>query len=544
MSALTPATAVRAAACLAAAIAVATWAPVASATTIDYGTDGLTLTVSGVDSADHEIQFRLSGDTTHDEILDTAGFTTIPGDCDVISANTWISCPSKAKVQVDLGTGQDDVTFASQGFDCFEHYALNLGDGVNTLTLSGDCGDSATDDVDVTSGSGPDTLSAGSQGPMRVASGGGDDSVYGGPGDDVFRGGEGADRLFGRAGNDQLLGEGGADTPNGGPGNDLVDGGDGNDGLELCSNCIGSGNDAGEGADAYVGGPGADKLWLDGHNGGMAISINGQADDGSSGEGDNVGGDIEAIEGTVGNDVFLGGEGADVFSANGGNDEVHGGGGPDDLYGGSGDDTMFGDAGVDKVQGASDADTVDGGTGADQLYGDIAGCSVFCTADSDTLRARDGEQDSVDCGGGADTAQVDAADVVAFCTVVDRAAAPGSAPPPGSGPPAGGAQPAATFGLQVGGQIRSATLRRRGLVLRLTCPAACTVVARLRLGTRTIGAGRKSRLSGGTVRVVVKLSKKGKRLLRRLRRARLKLRVRVTDAAGNVTTLNRTIVLR
>jgi Ca2+-binding RTX toxin-like protein len=518
--------------------------PAASATTVDYGDDGLTLTVTDEGDESHDIQFRLSGDTTRDHILDTAGFSSVPGDCIFESSNTWITCPGKNTVRVDLGGGDDDVTFASQGYDCFEHYSLNFGDGVNTLTLSGNCGDSATDAADVSSGSGPDRLTAGSQGPMNTAAGGGDDSVYGSAGDDVVHGGDGADRLFGNAGNDQLLGEGGADVPNGGPGNDLVDGGDGNDGLELCSNCIGSNNDPGEGADTYVGGPGADNLWLDGHATGMAISLDGQANDGSGGEGDNVGTDIEAIEGTVYNDVYFGTEGRDVFSANGGNDEVHGGGGNDDLYGSSGDDTMFGDAGVDKVEGASDADTVDGGPGADQLYGDIAGCSVFCTADSDTLRARDGERDTVDCGGGADAAQVDFADVVAFCTVVDRSPDPGSAPPPGSGPPAGGGTPASAFALQVGSTVRSASLRRRGLTLRLKCPAACTVVAQLRLGSRLVGSGRKARLSAGAVRVVVKLSKKGKRALRRLRRARLKLRVKITDASGTATTINRTVVLR
>ena len=205
---------------------------------------------------------------------------------------------------------------------------------------------------------------------------------------------------------------------------------------------------------------------------------------------------------------------------------------------------MFGDAGVDKVQGASDADTVDGGPGADQLYGDIAGCSVFCTADSDTLRARDGEQDSVDCGGGADTAQVDAADVVAFCTVVDRAAAPGSAPPPGSGPPAGGS-PAATFGLQVGehGPVRRAAQARarpppdvpRGVHGRRPAPP------RVAHG-RVRAQGTPQRRGGPRRREALEEGQAG--CSGRLRRARLKLRVKVTDAAGNVTTLNRTIVLR
>ena len=205
-------------------------------------------------------------------------------------------------------------------------------------------------------------LTAGSQ-AFTFNAGGGNDSLYGSPGNDSFRGGDGDDRLFGSAGADQLLGEGGADQVNGGDGNDLVDGGAGDDGLERCSNCIGSNNDPGVGADAYFGGPGGDKLWLDGHAAGMTISIDGQANDGSPGEGDNIASDIEAIGGTVHNDVFAGSAGPDNFEGNGGDDDMHGAGGNDDLYGGSGDDRVFGDAGADKVQGASGADSVDGGPG-------------------------------------------------------------------------------------------------------------------------------------------------------------------------------------
>jgi hypothetical protein len=43
-------------------------------------------------------------------------------------------------VDLVVVTGNDDVTFVSQGFDCFNAYELNLGDGANTVNLSGDCG--------------------------------------------------------------------------------------------------------------------------------------------------------------------------------------------------------------------------------------------------------------------------------------------------------------------------------------------------------------------------------------------------------------------
>jgi Ca2+-binding RTX toxin-like protein len=393
----------------------------AQATTVDF--NGNQLVVNGVDNVSHDVQFRLVVDLSmnqFDDIIDEAGFTEIPVDCDIQNppVNTHIRCPGHSTLKVDLGSGGDDVSFVSQGFDCFDAYELNLGEGANSVNLSSDC-DSPTGATTINSGAGPDVLTAGSQ-PFTINAGGGNDSLYGSPGSDVLHGGDGDDRLFGYAAGDQVLGEGGADQVNGGDGNDLVDGGTGDDGLEHCSNCIGANNDPGGGADTYAGGSGNDRLWLDGHAAGMAISIDGQANDGSPGEGDNVGPDIETVGGTVHNDVFAGSAGPDNFEGNGGDDEIHGAGGNDDLYGGSGDDRMFGDAGADKVQGASGADSVDGGAGADQLYGDIASCSLFCTFDSDTLFARDGERDTVDCGAGADTATVDGLDVVAFCAVVNR----------------------------------------------------------------------------------------------------------------------------
>src|SRR4051812_14946289 len=80
----------------------------AVAASITYSGDASTLIVSGGDAANHQIQFRLSADQAHDEILDTVPFTIWPGDCTVIVANTWISCPAHTNVQVDLGAGDDD----------------------------------------------------------------------------------------------------------------------------------------------------------------------------------------------------------------------------------------------------------------------------------------------------------------------------------------------------------------------------------------------------------------------------------------------------
>jgi Ca2+-binding RTX toxin-like protein len=498
----------------------------ANAGTIEYSGDGTTLIVKGVDSASHDIQFRLSDDGLSDEILDTEQFTAIPGNCTVVVANTWISCPGHSNLKVDLGSGSDDVTFVSQGFDCFNAYELNLGEGANTVNLSGDCGATLTGPATINSGSGPDVLTAGSQGPITFNAGGGNDSVYASPGNDVLHGGDGADRLFGYAGSDQVLGEGGADSPNGGADNDLVDGGADNDDLELCSGCIGSGNDAGGGADTYSGGPGADRLWLDGHTGGMAISIDGQANDGISGEGDNVGSDIEQIEGTTGGDFFTGSAGPDNFSGGGGNDEIHGSGGNDDLYGGSSDDKVFGDAGNDKLQGAGGADSVDGGAGADQMYGDVASCSVFCALDSDTLTARDGERDTVDCGGGADSAVVDQLDVVAFCASVDRQ---------GVAPPGGVAK--ASFA----GSKKTVKVNRRG---RFSYSFRAGAGLRGKAVFRKLATKSFKVPARGKVTLKIALTRKQRALLRRAGRIRTKVTVTLKDGAGGSSRASAKLTLK
>ncbi len=503
------------------AIAMLLVVPVgAQATTVGYSGD--TLIVTGGDDSRHVVQFRYDEATGRDHILDNQTITEKPGDCQYEEGlDSWVSCPGHGNLQVNLGGGNDDVTFVSQGFDCFTAYELNLGDGANTVNLSDQCAD-PTGPTTVNSGAGPDVLTAGSQ-PFTFNAGGGNDSLYGSPGNDTLHGGDGDDRLFGNDGSDQVLGEGGADQVNGRAGNDNVDGGTGDDGLERCSNCIGSNNDPGVGADNYVGGPGNDKLWLDGHAAGMRISIDGQANDGSPGEGDNVGSDIETVAGTVHDDVFAGSEAPENFEGDGGADEIHGAGGNDDLYGGSGDDRVFGDAGNDRVQGASGSDSVTGGPGLDQIYGDIASCSVFCTFDPDTLFARDGERDVVDCGAGADTAQVDQLDVVAFCSNVDRATV--------------GSLAKASFA----GSKKTVKVNRRGRF-----SYAFRAGAGLKGKAVFKGVAKKSFTTpaGGKVTLKMALTRAKLAQLRRKRKIRTKLTVTLRDGAGGSSVASKTVTLK
>jgi Ca2+-binding RTX toxin-like protein len=459
--------------------------------------------------------------------------------CTQDSNNLKVTCPDG--VFGDFQAAFDGNNDGLSEQVCFHTGEVDMGDGTNNYQ-----GPACLQPLVYTvfGGSGEDSFSGSNNTQSKTvdqfAGQGGNDTLFGGYGDDVSVGGDGNDFVTDSAGNDQLYGEGGDDVIRGDEGNDIEDGGPGNDRIGYSP---GVSNDDDTGADKLNGGPGDDRLILDGHSGGMNISLDGQPNDGSPGEGDNVGSDFEHIDGTNSNDVFTGSAGHDQFSGGQGDDEIHGGGGDDDLYGGSGDDRLYGDAGNDKVQGANGSDIVDGGPGQDQLSGDIASCSFSCTFDPDQLFARDGEQDTVDCGGGADRAQVDTLDIVAFCSLVDRQAVPGASGGggPGGGGGAGGA--ASALALQVGKSVKLRALLKKGLLVRLKCAAACKVVATLSYKGKKLGVGRKTLRRAGKVRLSVKIGKKARAKVRRLKGKKLTLRIKVTSR-GKTTTLTRKVTLK
>lgn len=161
--------------------------------------------------------------------------------------------------------------------------------------------------------------------------------VTGTPGNDTITGTADAESIYGRAGDDTINGAGGDDELDGGPGADRLSGGEGTDSV------------------AYSGA-------------GVEVTIDGQANDGTPGEADNVGLDIE------------------------------------DLYGTDSDDKLTGSVGPNTIDGAAGSDRIAGGAGQDILFGGDG---------ADTIDARDGEVDRIECGEGSDTVTVDLEDVVA-----------------------------------------------------------------------------------------------------------------------------------
>ncbi len=427
---------------------------------------------------------------------------------------TYFHCPAAATaLTATFGAGNDRLTFEAV---CVATITATLGDGPGEFQRADGCPSDQT--ATVTGGSAADLL-LGGPGPDDFTGGGGDDDFRSGGGNDILRGGPGNDELEGQDGNDQLFGEDGNDKLTGGGGDDASDAGAGDD-------LLGLGDDPG--ADDLRGGAGFDEVDLQNHAGGVTVSLDDAANDGTPGEGDNVHTDVEKLFGTAGNDTITGSAGPDSINGYFGDDVIRAGAGDDSVDGNSGNDQLFGEAGVDTLYGGSDNDRVEGGPGTDNLFGDGAQCSSFgCSAGSDQLFARDGEADAVNCGSGADTAQVDAVDTLGadgfqVCETVDRAAAPAPAPTPTPTP----GTPAVTPAVLAPGAKVTAGKRRFTVVFTLRRAATVTLTvtkkgARKALGKVTIKAKKgkttraitkigKRKLAKGTYKVVLKVGSSSK----------------------------------
>jgi hypothetical protein len=144
-----------------------------------------------------------------------------------------------------------------------------------------------------------------------------------------------------------VKGGSGDDGVFGGPEVDIVDGQAGNDWL-----------DGGAGADVLNGGDGIDAVDYSSRTAPVAVTLDGVANDGELGEGDNVGTDVENVTGGAGDDTLTGSDSDNVLSGGPGNDILNGGLGADSYDGGPGNDTI--------------------------VSRDMAGESVACGAGSDT----------------------------------------------------------------------------------------------------------------------------------------------------------------
>lgn len=304
------------------------------------------------------------------------------------------------EVQVRLTGLRDQVRAGAAGIDV-------TGDGVRDVTLAN------VSHVTVTLGDGDDVFSALGGGSLGAALAL-DLTVYGGPGDDVLTGGDGDDTLSGDVGADTL-----------------------------------SGGSTASDTDTLSGGAGLDTATWSTRSASVTVTVGAGADDGESGEQDDVQADIEIVVGGAGDDAFTGTAGAQTFYGGAGDDTFHMG-----LLAstGAGGDTVYGEAGLDTVDYTArlEALTVtmdfnvanDGASGeGDNVRADVERlvcptAAVACTVTGnalpnvfvtgggvDTLDGAGGDDVFVLGSGGADRliggAGVDRVDLSAFGATVD-----------------------------------------------------------------------------------------------------------------------------
>jgi len=443
----------------------------ASAGTIAYQGDTLVITaapgeINGITFGGEE-PGRLS-------ISDATAYSFPADRCSQLDAGYSIQCETPTTVRADLGDGDD--------YAVVDHMVA----GNPVVQVLGGAGDDKLKAID---GNTRLTLDGGSGADVLRSEGGGD----------VLRGGPDSDELIGGGGGDVLEGGDGADELSGdsceAPGADVLDGGPGFDTLTDWGDC----------------GPASDRRPV-------TVTVNGKADDGRPGEGDDVR-DLDMLKlfvpaTVIGTD---GDNSVEIYAAADREpSSIQGRGGADDLRSGSGRETIDGGAGDDRIEGGFNHDTLKGGPGRDLIYGDstsgnCGGYGQSCTLPfgNDTIDARDGEADQVDCGPGQDTATVDAVDTVAAnCERVDRGPGPHVVVP-------------GAMTLDVKAPRRLRALLRKGLVVRLAGfrPGSTRISVRRSgrvLAARRVQVGRDTR---ATARI--RFSRKARRSLSRRRSSTL-----------------------
>ncbi|MEQ1489400.1 MAG: FG-GAP-like repeat-containing protein [Terricaulis sp.] len=216
----------------------------AGAGDILYGGDGDDILYATTDGGDAneiidggegiDMAYISRGGTTANMVIQTAAFATATG---VTFADGTVV---RSIESIRIGTGSGDDTFLVDstltgfnmlfsGGDGFDRMLVDLAGWSGTILMADQYSLSTSafgltllvDRLEITAGSGSDTLYGGF----------GDDLINGGGGADVLRGGQGIDTINGDAGNDLIMGEDGNDILNGGDGADQLRGGNNNDSM-------------------------------------------------------------------------------------------------------------------------------------------------------------------------------------------------------------------------------------------------------------------------------------------------------------------------
>jgi hypothetical protein len=384
----------------------------------------------------------------------------------------------------------------------------------------------------------------GGPGDDRLSGYAGPETLHGGDGNDVLEGNDGDDYLFGDAGNDSVDGDDGADEVRGGDGDDLVAGGG-----------------RAQFADIIDGGAGRDTLSEYEYTAGgsqpaptapISLTVDGVADDGRPGEGDNVT-DVEVAKLLVAASIAAGPGPVElsVFRTQALPSRLIGSAQADTLTGFDYDDVIAGGAGDDTIVGSYGNDTINPGPGRDSVNADTAtACNFFeCRPayGNDTVDARDGEVDSITCGVGQDRVLADAADVVAAdCETVERSGASGGPNDKGKskGGQGGNTGKAKKLGVTVPKKLTAKAVRR-GTKLSVTTPKAgkltLTLTRKVGRKARTFATGKATAKAAGTIKVRLKA---GKAQRAKLGRGSYRLKLTLHPKSGKATSVTRTVKVR
>jgi Ca2+-binding RTX toxin-like protein len=413
------------------------------------GRDGNDL-LTGGDGGD-----RLDGGNGADTMLGAGGVDSLDYSWDAVTLfNFDPGCFCFVPDNQGVTVTQDGLANDGTGFDAASGGGAPADNVANDIeTIDGSFGHD-----DITGTTGTQTLNGG--GDNDTLRGGADadnlnggtenDALFGDAGADVIRGDAGNDGLHGGADNDNLDGGTDADTMNGDAGTgDMVTyetrfssitadiGGAGDDG-DATDGTVGSRDNIQSDVETLRGGGGADTLRgdansnrLEGGNGGdtldgrggsdqlagggsadtadysartnpVTVTIGSGANDGESGEGDDVGSDVETATGGSGNDSLTGSGLSDTLNGGPGTDALSGGASPDTLNGGTENDTLDGEAGTDTLNGDAGADTLNGGTENDTINAGAGNDTLRGDAGADTLNGGD-DDDNLRGGLGNDT---------------------------------------------------------------------------------------------------------------------------------------------
>jgi hypothetical protein len=171
----------------------------------------------------------------------------------------------------------------------------------------------------------------------------------------------------------------------------------------------------------------------------VRVSLDGRANDGAPGEGDDIGRAVRAVWGTNHGDVLdaRGASGLVALYGNAGDDRLYaspagsalyGATGADVLHGGPGRDTLAGESGDDVLSGGGGADALEGGFGGNVVTGGPGRDRIDVRGNGhDHIRARDGARDDIGCDALPSRLEVDRTDRLSMCAfpVSAQADAPG-----------------------------------------------------------------------------------------------------------------------